>query len=155
MEIDHNLDWSKNMDTVYKKGQSCFYLLRQLRSFNISQTMLRMISLVASAILCVVVCMWQQPEGRQQTATLPERPVMLLGGHWTRTVVLERRMLTILVRWSTAGARSAKDWFTLHHREPVATIQFCTVRITCRFYMAYTHSFFIDTLFLIIPYTFV
>ncbi|KAI2649597.1 RNA-directed DNA polymerase from mobile element jockey [Labeo rohita] len=56
--LDHKLDWCKNVDTVYRKGQSRLYFLRQLRSFNICRTMLRMFyeSVVASAIMYAVVC---------------------------------------------------------------------------------------------------
>ncbi|KAL0151264.1 hypothetical protein M9458_053455 [Cirrhinus mrigala] len=56
--LDHKLDWCKNVDNVYRKGQSRLYFLRQLRSFNICRTMLRMFyeSVVASAIMYAVVC---------------------------------------------------------------------------------------------------
>ncbi|XP_049926802.1 uncharacterized protein LOC126406528 [Epinephelus moara] len=56
--IDNKLDWTKNTEVLYKKGQSRLYFLRRLRSFNICRTMLRMFyeSVVASAILFAVVC---------------------------------------------------------------------------------------------------
>ena len=56
--IDNKLDWIKNTEVLYKKGQSRLYFLRRLRSFNICRTMLRMFyeSVVASAILFAVVC---------------------------------------------------------------------------------------------------
>ena len=55
--IDNKLDWTKNTEVLYKKGQSRLYFLRRLRSFNICRTMLRMSyeSVVASAILFAVV----------------------------------------------------------------------------------------------------
>lgn len=55
--LDNKLDWGKNVDTVYKKGQSRLYFLRRLRSFDICRTMLRMFyeSMVASAIMYAVV----------------------------------------------------------------------------------------------------
>ena len=55
---DNKLDWIKNTEVLYKKGQSRLYFLRRLRSFNICRTMLRMFyeSVVASAILFAVVC---------------------------------------------------------------------------------------------------
>ena len=58
VHIDNKLDWGKNTDALYKKGQSRLYFLRRLRSFNICRTMLRMFyeSVVASAILYAVVC---------------------------------------------------------------------------------------------------
>ena len=40
--IDNKLDWTKNTEVLYKKGQSRLYFLRRLRSFNICRTMLRM-----------------------------------------------------------------------------------------------------------------
>ena len=56
--IDNKLDWTKNTEVLYKKGQSRLYFLKRLRSFNISRTMLRMFyeSVVASAILFAAVC---------------------------------------------------------------------------------------------------
>ena len=58
IRIDNKLDWSKNTEAVYKKGQSRLYFLRRLRSFNICWTMLRMFykSVLASAIMFAVVC---------------------------------------------------------------------------------------------------
>ncbi|KAL0187591.1 hypothetical protein M9458_014690, partial [Cirrhinus mrigala] len=53
--LDHKLDWCKNVDNVYRKGQSRLYFLRQLRSFNICRTMFYE-SVVASAIMYAVVC---------------------------------------------------------------------------------------------------
>ncbi|KAK0139729.1 hypothetical protein N1851_023362 [Merluccius polli] len=56
--LDNKLDWTKNTDALYRKGQSRLYFLRRLRSFNICRTMLRMFyeSVVASAILYAVAC---------------------------------------------------------------------------------------------------
>ncbi|XP_062868152.1 phospholipid-transporting ATPase IC [Trichomycterus rosablanca] len=56
--IDNKLDWSKNTETLYRKGQSRLYFLRRLRSFNICRTMLKIFyeSVVASAILYAVAC---------------------------------------------------------------------------------------------------
>ncbi|KAI4898966.1 hypothetical protein NFI96_016196 [Prochilodus magdalenae] len=58
VHIDNKLDWSKNTDALYRKGQSRLYFLRRLRSFNICRTMLRIFyeSVVASAILYAVAC---------------------------------------------------------------------------------------------------
>jgi len=39
--IDNKQDWTKNTDSLYRKGQSRLYFLRRLRSFNIYRTMLR------------------------------------------------------------------------------------------------------------------
>ena len=56
--IDNKLDWAKNTEALYKKGQSRLYFLRRLRSFNICRTMLRMFyeSVVASAFMFAVTC---------------------------------------------------------------------------------------------------
>lgn len=53
----------KNTTALYKKGKSCLYFLRQLRSLNICQTMLRILydSVVASAILYSVACRGSRP----------------------------------------------------------------------------------------------
>ena len=52
--INNKLDWPKNTEVLYKKGQSCLYFLRRLRC----RTMLRMFyeSVVASAFLFAAVC---------------------------------------------------------------------------------------------------
>ena len=36
VHTDNNLDWIKNTNTLYRKGQSCTCFLRRLRSFNIN-----------------------------------------------------------------------------------------------------------------------
>lgn len=58
VHIDNKLDWSKNTEVLYRKGQSRLYFLRRLRSFNICRTMLKMFyeSVVASALLYAVAC---------------------------------------------------------------------------------------------------
>lgn len=40
--IDYKLDWDKNNDALYKKGQSRLYYFRRIRSFNTCWPMLRM-----------------------------------------------------------------------------------------------------------------
>lgn len=58
VHIDNKLDWARNTDALFKKGQSRLYFLRRLRSFNICRTTLRMFyeSVVSSAILFALVC---------------------------------------------------------------------------------------------------
>ena len=55
VHIDNKLDWTKNTEAVFKKGQ---YFLRRLRSYNVCRTMLQMFyhSVVSSAIFYAVVC---------------------------------------------------------------------------------------------------
>lgn len=41
VHMDNKQDWVKNTTPLYRKGQSCLYFLRWLRSFNICHTILR------------------------------------------------------------------------------------------------------------------
>ena len=56
--LDNKLDWSLNTDAVYKKGQSCLFFLRKLRSFDICSKMLQMFyqSVVAGVLFYAAVC---------------------------------------------------------------------------------------------------
>ena len=56
--FNNKLDWSRNAEAVYKKGQSRLFFPRRLRSFNICRTMLRLFyeSVVASVIFFAVTC---------------------------------------------------------------------------------------------------
>lgn len=58
VHLNNKLDWSHNTDVLNKKGQSHFNLLRRLRAFGVCRTLLRAFydTVVASAILCAVVC---------------------------------------------------------------------------------------------------
>ena len=58
VHLDNKLDWSANIDAIYKKGQSRLYFLRRLRSFNVCNKLLRMFyqSVVASVLFYAVVC---------------------------------------------------------------------------------------------------
>ena len=57
VHLDSKLDWSANIDAIYKKGQSRLYFLRRLRSFNVCNKLLRMLqSVVASVLFYAVVC---------------------------------------------------------------------------------------------------
>ena len=58
VHMDNKLDWSANVDAIYKKGQSRLYFLRRLRSFNVCNKLLRMFyqSVVASVLFYAVVC---------------------------------------------------------------------------------------------------
>ena len=109
VHIDNKLDWAKNTETLYRKGQSCLYFLRRLRSFNICQTMLRIFyeSVVASAILYAVAC-W----GSRLRVADANRLNKLIGKasdvvgteRDSLTVVSERKMLTKLQKiWSDIG----------------------------------------------------
>ncbi len=40
VNMNNKLDWTKNSEAVYKKGQSRLYFLRRLKSFNITQEIL-------------------------------------------------------------------------------------------------------------------
>src|SRR4029434_331089 len=65
VHLDSKLDWSANIDAIYKKGQSRLYFLRRLRSFNVCNKLLRMFyqSVVASVpFLCCGVLGRQHEE---------------------------------------------------------------------------------------------
>ncbi|KAL1006359.1 hypothetical protein UPYG_G00071330 [Umbra pygmaea] len=53
VHIGNKLDWTKNTEVLYRKGQSCFYFLRRLRSF-ISMMRSFYESVVAGAFLYAV-----------------------------------------------------------------------------------------------------
>lgn len=40
VHLNDRLDWRTNSDAVYKKGLNRLYLLKKLRSFNVSSKML-------------------------------------------------------------------------------------------------------------------
>ena len=93
------LDWAKNTEVLYKKGQSRLYFLRRLRSFNICQTMLRMIykSVVASTILFAVVCWGSRLKvaDANRLNKLIRKASDVVGGKVdTLTAVSDRRMLS-------------------------------------------------------------
>ena len=97
--FNNKLDWSRNAEAVYKKGQSRLFCLRRLRSFNICRTMLRMFyeSVVASAIFFAVTC-WGSGMRIADTNRL-ERLIRRAGDVVgeeldTLTTVAERRMLS-------------------------------------------------------------
>lgn len=56
--LDNKLDWTSNIDHLYKKSQSRLYFLRRLGSFNICSKLLYMFyqSVVASVLLYAAVC---------------------------------------------------------------------------------------------------
>lgn len=56
--LDNKLDWTKNMETLYNKGQIRLYFLWRLRSSNICRTMLRMFftSLWLPVPFCLLLC---------------------------------------------------------------------------------------------------
>ncbi|KAK3570529.1 hypothetical protein QTP86_022076, partial [Hemibagrus guttatus] len=58
IHIDNKLEWTKNTDALYKKGQSRLYFRNKLRSLNVCRTMLQVFChlVVASIIFYAVVC---------------------------------------------------------------------------------------------------
>ena len=97
----NKLDWTRNTETVYKKGQSRLFFLRRLRSFNICQTMLRMFyeSVVASAIFFTVTCWGSglKVADNNRLHKLIRRAGNVVGEELdTLTTVAERRMLSKL-----------------------------------------------------------
>uniref|UniRef100_A0A1A8PFW7 Reverse transcriptase domain-containing protein n=1 Tax=Nothobranchius pienaari TaxID=704102 RepID=A0A1A8PFW7_9TELE len=58
VHLDCKLDWTKNTNAIFKKGQSRLFLLRRLRSFNVGRKMLTMFyhSVLESVVFFAVVC---------------------------------------------------------------------------------------------------
>ena len=58
LQLDVKLDWTANVNTLHRKGQSRLYFLRRLGSFNICKKLLQMFyqSVVASVLFYAVVC---------------------------------------------------------------------------------------------------
>ena len=58
LQLDEKLDWTANMEALYRKAQSRLYFLRRLGSFNICKKLLQMFyqSVVASVLFYAVVC---------------------------------------------------------------------------------------------------
>jgi len=56
--LDNKLEWSANIEAVYRRGQSRLVFLRQLRSFNVCSDMLCMFyhTVIESALFYAVVC---------------------------------------------------------------------------------------------------
>lgn len=103
VHLDNRLEWSGNMDAVYKKGQSRLYFLRRLRSFDVCRTMLNMFyqSVVASVIFFAVVCWGQgiKAADANRLDKLIKKAASVIGigmGLDTVTIITERRILTKL-----------------------------------------------------------
>ena len=58
-KLEYKLEWSANIDTVYRKGQSCLFLLKWFRSFSFCSYLLCMFyhTFIESAVFYAVVCM--------------------------------------------------------------------------------------------------
>ena len=56
--LDNKLEWSANIEAVYRRGQSRLFFLRQLRSFNVCSDMMCMFyhTVIESALFYAVVC---------------------------------------------------------------------------------------------------
>lgn len=56
--LDNKLDWSKNIDHLYRKSPSRLYFLRRLHLFNICSKFLQMLyqSVVTSILFYAMVC---------------------------------------------------------------------------------------------------
>ena len=95
VHLDNKLDWTKNTEAVYKKGQSRLYFLRRPRSFNVCNIMLRMFyqSVVASAIFFGVVC-WGSRLRAADANRISRKAGSVLGVQLDSLLeVSERRML--------------------------------------------------------------
>ena len=58
LSLESKLDWSVNIDAVYRKSQSRLFFLRRLRSLDVCGEMLHMFyrSVVASTIFYAAIC---------------------------------------------------------------------------------------------------
>ena len=95
VHLDNKLNWAKNMEAVYKKGQSRLYFLRRLRSFNVCNIMLRMFyqSVVASANFFGLVC-WGSRLRAADANKIIRKAGSVLGVQLdSLLVVSERRMV--------------------------------------------------------------
>ena len=56
--LDNKLEWSANIEAVYRRGQGCLFFLRRLRSFNVCSDMMCMFyhTITESALFYAVVC---------------------------------------------------------------------------------------------------
>ena len=99
--LNNKLDWSRNTEAVYKKGQSRLYSLRRLRSFSVCSKLLKVFyeSVVASTILFAVTC-WGSGlsvADNNRLSKLIRRASDVVGEELdTLTTVAERRMLSRL-----------------------------------------------------------
>ena len=94
--LNNKLDWTRNTEAVYKKGQSRLFFLR--RSFNICRTMPRIFykSVFASAIFFAVTCWGSglKVADNNRLHKLIRRAGDVVGEELT--TVAERRMLSKL-----------------------------------------------------------
>ena len=102
LQLDDRLDWTANMDTLHRKGQSRLYFLRRLGSFNICKKLLQMFyqSVVASVLFYAVVC-WGGSSKKRDSARLDRlvrRAGSVVGTELDSLVtVAERRTLDKLL----------------------------------------------------------
>ena len=56
--LDDKLEWSANIEAVHRRGQSCLFFLRRLRSFNVCSDIMCMFyhTVIESALFSAVVC---------------------------------------------------------------------------------------------------
>lgn len=100
--LDNKLDWSANIDSLYRKGQSRLYFLRRLASFSICQKLMQMFyqSVVASVLFCAVVCWGGSIKKRdaERMNKLVRKAGSVLGSELESfTSVAERRTLNKLL----------------------------------------------------------
>lgn len=110
LQLDDKLDWTENMDSLCRKGQSRLYFLRRLGSFNICKKLLQMFyqSVVASVLFYAVVC-WGGSSKRRDAGRL-DRLVRRAG-----SVVGSEldSLVTVAERWTLDKLLSILD--NAHH----------------------------------------
>lgn len=117
LQLDNKLDWTANIDTLHRKGQSRLYFLRRLGSFNIYKKLLQMFyqSVVASVLFYAVVC-WGGSSKKRDTGRLDRlvrRAGSVVGTELDSLVtVAERRTLDKLLSILDNTHHPLHDTFT-------------------------------------------
>ena len=137
VHTDNKLDWIKNPNALYRKGQGPLYFLRWLRSLTIWWTMLRKFSecVVASVILYAAAKDWTDWSAR---------PVTLWGWSWTiwhwcqrggccQSYMSSWTMAPIhSMMWGSAtGMHSVLDWFHQDARQSATGNHSCLWQSNC------------------------
>lgn len=79
VHLNSKLDWSENIQVLYKKGQSWLHLLGQLRSFGVCRTFLQHGGGLCNLLCSCLLGRWQHGEGPE--TNLIDCPVWSPGLH--------------------------------------------------------------------------
>ncbi len=130
VELDNKLEWSTNMEAVYKKGLSRLYFLRNLRSFNVCNRILKMFyqTVTASTIFFAVVC-WgmeiKSKDANRLNKLIKKAGSVISSEVGTLEEVVRDRILPKLLAIMDNDAHPLKRWINL--RVALATGSFSLV----------------------------